>query len=305
VPRSGRNTAGGAASRRLWPTLAAPGVAWLLLLFLVPFYAIAAVAFGGTDPLFNAPLPEWNPLHWQFGTMSEVITRATTGDLRPVFTRTFLYVVAAMALCGLIGYPVAYYVARLARRRGLLLALILAPWWINYLMRMLAWVNLLQDDGYVNDALLRLHLIPNPVHWLSGNQYSVVLGLVYGYVPYFIVPLYATLDRIDGRLLEASRDLGHGMVRTFLHVTLPLSRQGLLTAAVITALPMFGDYYTNNMLSGAPTTTMVGNEIEFYLLGSSQKEVGAALVLVLSGLMLALMAYYLVSTHRASREVSR
>jgi spermidine/putrescine transport system permease protein len=123
-------------------------------------------------------------------------------------------------------------------------------------------------------------------------------------VPYFIVPLYATLDRIDGRLLEASRDLGHGMVRTFLHVTLPLSRQGLLTAAVITALPMFGDYYTNNMLSGAPTTTMVGNEIEFYLLGSSQKEVGAALVLVLSGLMLALMAYYLVSTHRASREVS-
>jgi spermidine/putrescine transport system permease protein len=237
--------------------------------------------------------------------MSEIISRATTGELRPVFVRTFLYVAAAMALCCLIGYPVAYYVARLAgRRRGLLLALILAPWWINYLMRMLAWVNLLQDDGYVNDALLRLHLIPNPVQWLSGNQYSVVLGLAYGYVPYFIIPLYVTLDRIDGRLLEASRDLGHGMVRTFLHVTLPLSRQGLLTAVVITALPMFGDYYTTNMLSGAPTTTMVGNEIEFYLLGSSQKEVGAALVLVLSGLMLALMAYYLVSTHRASREVS-
>ena len=289
----------------LWPVLAAPGLAWLLLLFLVPFYAIAAVAFGSTDPLFNTPVPEWNPLHWQFATMSDVLARATAGDLQPVFIRTLVYVSVAMALCCLIGYPVAYYVARLAgRRRGLLLALILAPWWINYLMRMLAWVNLLQDDGYVNDALVALRLVPDPVHWLSGNPYSVMLGLVYGYVPFFIVPLYVTLDRIDGRLLEASRDLGVGSVRTFLHVTLPLSRPGLLTAVVITALPMFGDYYTNNLLSGSPTTTMVANEIEFYLLGSSQKEVGAALVLILSGLLLVLMAYYLVSTHRASREVT-
>jgi spermidine/putrescine transport system permease protein len=295
----------GRRGRVLWPALAAPGLSWLLLLFLVPFYAIAAVAFGRTDPLFNAPVPEWNPLRWQFTTMSDVLAMATTGDLRPVFIRTLLYVGVAMALCCLIGYPVAYYVARLAgRRRGLLLALILAPWWINYLMRMLAWVNLLQDDGYVNDTLAALHLIPHPVNWLSGNPYVLILGLVYGYVPFFIVPLYATLDRIDQRLLEASRDLGVGSVRTFLHVTLPLSRPGLLTAAVITALPMFGDYYTNNLLSGSPTTTMVANEIEFYLLGSSQKEVGAALVLLLSGMMLALMAYYLVSTHRASREVS-
>jgi spermidine/putrescine transport system permease protein len=159
----------------------------------------------------------------------------------------------------------------------------------------------LQDDGYVNDLLLALRVVPDPVRWLSGNPYTVIIALVYGYLPFFIVPLYATLDRIDARLLDASRDLGVGAARTFLHVTLPLSRPGLITATVVTALPMFGDYYTNSLVSGSPTTSMVANEIEFYLLGGSRKQIGASLVLLLSGLLLILMAYYLVSTHRAER----
>ena len=293
------------SSSRLWPALALPGTAWLLIFFVVPFYAIAAIAFGGTDPLFGSPIPVWNPLQWQFDDLSSVLQRAVTGDLRPVFLRTFAYVGLALAMCIAIGYPVAYYVARLAgRRRGLLLALILAPWWINYLTRMLAWINLLQPDGYVNRSLQWTRLISEPVDWLSGNAYTVVIALAYGYLPFFIVPLFATLDRIDGRLLEASRDLGIGGARTFWHVTLPLSRQGLLTASAITVLPMFADYYTNTLVSGSPTTTMVGNQIEFYLLQSQEKGVGASLVLVLSLLLMALMAYYLVSTQRASREAT-
>ncbi|MBA2455256.1 MAG: ABC transporter permease [Nocardioidaceae bacterium] len=293
------------SSSRLWPALALPGTAWLLIFFVVPFYAIAAIAFGGTDPLFGSPIPVWNPLQWQFDDLSSVLQRAVTGDLRPVFLRTFAYVGLALAMCIAIGYPVAYYVARLAgRRRGLLLALILAPWWINYLTRMLAWINLLQPDGYVNRSLQWTRLISEPVDWLSGNAYTVVIALAYGYLPFFIVPLFATLDRIDGRLLEASRDLGIGGARTFWHITLPLSRQGLLTASAITVLPMFADYYTNTLVSGSPTTTMVGNQIEFYLLQSQEKGVGASLVLVLSLLLMALMAYYLVSTQRASREAT-
>src|SRR5262249_39098587 len=131
-----------------------------------------------------------------------------------------------------------------------------------------------------------------------------VLALVYGYVPFFIVPLFAILDRIDSRLLEASHDLGVGRVRTFLAVTLPLSRPGLATASVVTALPMFGDYYTNTLVSGSPTTTMIGNEIELYLLGGSRRDVGASLVLLLSFLLMAMMAYYPVSTMRAERRSS-
>jgi spermidine/putrescine transport system permease protein len=200
-----------------------------------------------------------------------------------------------------VGYPVAYYTARLAgKRRGLVLALILAPWWINYITRMLAWVNLLQDDGYVNKVLGIFDVAP--VAWLAGNPFTVVVALAYGYLPYFIIPLFASLDRIDQRLLEASHDLGVGAVRTFVHVTLPLSKLGLITAIVITALPMAGDYYTNTIVSGSPSTTMIGNQIELFLLQGPQKNFGAALVLLLSLVLLFFMAYYLVLTQRASRD---
>jgi spermidine/putrescine transport system permease protein len=290
------------AGRGLWRTLALPGTAWLLLLFVVPFYAIAAVAFGYQDPILGLSVPEWDPRYWDLTGFGEVVQRSLTGDLRPVFLRTLLYVGAALALCLLIGYPVAYYLARHAgRRRGLLLALILMPWWVNYITRMLAWISLLQDDGMVNDVLLALRIVPDPVRWLSGNPYTVIIALCYGYIPFFIVPLFATLDRIDNRLLDASRDLGAGGVRTFWRVTLPLSRPGLITAAVVTALPMFGDYYTNTLVSASPGTTMIGNQIEFYLLGSSRKDVGASLVLVLSMLLIVLMGYYVFWSNRTER----
>ncbi|GIH24087.1 polyamine ABC transporter permease [Acrocarpospora phusangensis] len=284
----------------LWAALAAPGTLWIVALFAVPFYAVAAVAFGYTDPVFNSPVPEWDPRYWDFTAFNEIVRRSVSGDLRPVFLRTLLYVLLALAVCMLVGYPVAYYLARHAgRRRGLLLALILTPWWVNYITRMLAWLNLLQDDGYVNDLLLLTRLVDEPVRWLSGNPVTVVLALVYGYIPFFIVPLFSSLDRIDERLLEAARDLGCSGRTAFWHVTLPLSRSGLMTAGAVTALPMFGDYYTNTLVSGSPTTTMVANQIEFYLLGGNRKELGASLVLLMSALLMVLMAYYLVASRRA------
>ena len=306
VPPATPATAPKRAARRgghpLWAWLALPGTAWLLAFLVVPFYGIAAITFGYRDPLFGSAVPEWNPAYWDTTTFGEAVRSIFTGDLRSVFVRTLVFVTLALVVCILIGYPIAYYLARHAGRyRGLLLGLILAPWWINYLTRMLAWLSLLQDDGYVNDVLRFVNL-PG-VQWLSGRPYTVILALVYGYVPFFIVPLYATLDRIDGRLLDASRDLGVGGARTFLHVTLPLSRPGLVTACVVTALPMFGDYYTNSLVSGSPTTTMVGNQIELYLLGGSRKEAGASLVLLLSAMLMVLMTYYLVSSHRADQEV--
>lgn len=292
------------STRRLWPALATPGVAWLVLLFLVPFYGVLAVAFGDVDPFFGNAVPVWNPLRWDFTSFGDVLDRVLTGALGAVFIRTFLYVGAALVIAFLIGYPVAYYVSRLAgKRRGLLLALLLAPFWINYLMRMLAWVNLLQLDGYVNDITARVGF--ERVNWLDGRAVTVVMGLVYGYVPFLVLPLFAALDRIDRRVLEASRDLGMGPVATFLRVTLPLSKQGILAAAVITALPMTGDYYTTDLLSGSPRTSMIGNQIEFYLFEGSQKNAGASLVLVLSAVLMMFMIWYLRSVDRAAREASR
>lgn len=284
-----------------------PGVTWLVLFFLVSVYAVLAAAFGATDPLLRTLQPEWNPIQWDFTTMRDVVDRVFGGDLGQVFVRTFGFVTLALIGCCLIGYPVAYYVARCAgRSRGILLVLLVLPFWISYLMRMLAWVNLLQLDGYVNQVLEWLHLIDEPRNWLDGDWPTVVFGLIYGYVPFFILPLYAALERLDGRLLEASRDLGASAFSTFIRITLPLSIPGLLAASVITILPMSGDYYTNTYLtSGSPRTEMVGNQIEFYLRGSTQPQTGASLVLVLMAMLFVLMVYYLVTTMRQQRAAER
>jgi spermidine/putrescine transport system permease protein len=294
------------ATRRLWPALALPGTLWLIALFIVPFYAVMAVAFSGRINIFNEPIPAWNPRDWELSTFTSVVTDSfsPSGVYHEVWIRTAIYSFWALVICVAIGYPVAYYSARLAgKRRGLILALILAPWWINYITRMLAWVNLLQDDGYVNKVLGWVGIPPHS--WLSGSSFTVVWALAYGYIPYFIIPLFASIDRIDQRLLEASRDLGVGAVRTFTHITLPLSRMGLITALVITALPMAGDYYTNTIVSGSPNTNMVGNQIELFLLEGPQKNIGAGLVLLLSLVLMFFMLYYLILTQRASREATR
>jgi spermidine/putrescine transport system permease protein len=289
-----------------WAGLAAPGVAWLLVFFLVPFYVILCVAFGSVDPILQTPAPAWNPLDWDGSAFSFVFDSlfSSGGAFRTVFVRTFAYVLVAVVLSLLIAYPVAYTIARHGGRyKALLLAGLIAPFFISYLMRMLAWINLLQADGWVNDVLIRLHVLDQPRNWLDGRASSVVLGLVYGYVPFMILPLYAFLDRIDRSLLEAARDLGASPLHAFRLVTLPLSVPAVLAGVVIIALPMFGDYYTPDLLSGSPNTTMIGNEINLYIRGGQQQPVGAALVVVLMAVLAVLMAYYLVVTARMQRRL--
>ncbi|TMK78328.1 MAG: ABC transporter permease [Actinobacteria bacterium] len=293
--------------RWFWPSFAAPGAVWLLVLFAVPFYVVLSVAFGTVDPIFRNPVPVWNPIQWYPGTFRDVLGQifGTNAFLGPPFLRTFLYVAMASAICLLIAYPVAYYVARYAgRRRGMLLVLLIAPFWISYMMRMLAWVNLLGNDGLVNRSLTSLHLVGHPVAWLSGRPITVVLGLVYGYIPYMILPLFAGLDRIDTNLLEAARDLGANRARTFARVTLPLSKQAILAGMVIVALPMFGDYFTNDLLSGSPKTSMIGNLIDDSVGTPGQGTNAAVLVLILTVILIIPMLYYVSSTGRATRERS-
>jgi spermidine/putrescine transport system permease protein len=287
--------------------MAMPGTVWLLALFVVPAYAILAVAFGGIDPILRTTAPEWNPLAWDFGTMRDVLDRVFGGDLGHVFVRTGWFAGLALIGCCVIGYPVAYYVARIAKgSRGLLLVMLVLPFWISYLMRMLAWVNLLQTDGYVNRVLGWLQLGSGSRNWLDGDWPTVVMGLIYGYIPFFILPLYAALERLDGRLIEASRDLGASRFSTFLRVTLPLSVSGLMAASVIIVLPMCGDYYTNTYLTGgSPRTELVGNQIEFFLRGSSQPQTGASLVIILMAFLMVAMGYYLVTIARSQREGAR
>jgi spermidine/putrescine transport system permease protein len=292
------------APRRIWSFLALPGVAWLAVFFLVAFYAVISVGLGNVTELYQ-PVPHWNPLAWNVGYLLQAIEDVLPGGRTwDVFHRTLVYVVAAVAISLAIGYPVAYYVSRYAGRwRGLLLVLLVLPFWISYLMRMFAWTNLLANGGYAADVLHALSLDRLLIHggdWLGGQPIAVIMGLVYGYVPYLIIPLYAALDRIDQRLIEAARDLGAPPREAFLRVVLPLSKAGTLGGIVLIALPMFGDYYTPDLMSGSPKTAMLGNAINGYVQGGPDKSLGAALTILLSAFLFVFMLYYLRVLRRES-----
>jgi putrescine transport system permease protein len=287
-----------------WRGFALPGVAWLVLFVVVPAYAVLAIAMGRVNFLFQ-PVPYWNPLHWNPGYLSAAFSGSLPGgEYWPAIRNTLVYVAISLLLCFVIGYPVAYYVARHAKRsKTLLIVLLVIPFWVSYLLRMLAWIGLLSPNGYVNQILNALG-ITSPPDWLNGNAYSVILALVYGYIPYFIVPVFAGLDRIDASQIEAARDLGATPLRAFLHVTLPLSRPSILAGSALVVLPMFGDYYTNDLISGSPRTNMLGNEINLFVQGGSEKNLGASLVIVLMAILAVGMAYYLVQTARDVRRMA-
>jgi ABC-type spermidine/putrescine transport system permease subunit I len=290
--------------RWLWVGLAAPGAIWLLVLFVVPFYAMLAVAAGGVNAFFQTAVPTWNPLQWSSANLTAVWHELVGPGsyIGGPALRTLLYTALATAISLAIAYPVSYFVSRYAgRRKTLFLVLLIAPFWVSYMMRMLAWIDLLQQNGFVNSAFSFVGL-PGNTDWLGGKSVTVIFGLVYGYIPYLILVLYAGLDRIDQSLLEAARDLGLSKWRTFWHVTVPLSKPTLIAGTFITALPMLGDYFTNQLISGAPSTTMIGNVVEGQLNSPGETGQGAVLALMLLVVLLIPMIYYAVSTARASRQ---
>jgi ABC-type spermidine/putrescine transport system permease subunit I len=274
------------------------------VLFILPFYVVFGVAFGTVDfNNFGAAVPYYAPWWWSFDTFNETLSKFYQGShiYQAPLLRTFEYVFAASVICLVVGYAVAYYTARFARRKGLILILLVSPFWISYLMRIYAWQGLLDSGGPINWILRPVGL--GDVRWLEGNPVTVILGLVYGYIPFMILPIYASLDRIQESLLEAGRDLGASGSQTFWRVTLPLSRPAILAGIVIVTLPMFGDYYTNDLL-GSTKTSMFGNLIQTQ---RSTPETGgvtraASLVLILSAIVLIPMLYYLRETRRQSEQ---
>jgi ABC-type spermidine/putrescine transport system permease subunit I len=291
--------------RLFWASLSLPGILWLLLLFLVPLYVVLCLAFGTIDPVFQSPVPVWLPWQWNSAQFEYVFQHLVGPDgfFGPPIVRTVWYVLAASVGALAISYPVAYYVSRFGgKRKGLLLTLLIAPFWISYMMRMLAWVNLLQTDGLINKALSLGGAFNVHVDWLNGRSIVVIMGLIYGYVPYMILPLYAGLDRIDNSLIEGARDLGASRFSTFRRVTLPMSKPAVIAALFLTSLPMIGDYFTNDLLSGVNGTSMLGNLINNAVLVPSQAGQGATFLVLMFVILLAPMVYYVRVTNRAEEE---
>jgi ABC-type spermidine/putrescine transport system permease subunit I len=289
--------------RWYWPSFTVPGTLFLLCMFVLPFYVVVSVAFGTVDfNNFGAAVPYYAPWWWSFTTFNDTLSKFYQGSAiyQDPLIRTFEYVVAASAICLVVGYAVAYYTARHATKyKGLILILLISPFWISYLMRIYAWQGLLDANGPINWILRPAGL--GSTNLLAGHSITVILGLVYGYIPFMILPLFASLDRIQEGLLEAGRDLGGSGAQTFWRVTLPLSRPAILAGMVIVSLPMFGDYYTNDLL-GTTKTSMFGNLINVQREASGGVTASAALVLILSAIVLIPMMYYLRETRRQAEQ---
>lgn len=279
------------SERRFANLTLVPGGLWLLFLFAAPLGVTLAISFGVTDELGNA-LYGWNPANYE---------QVFDPLFAPVLLRSVGYALATVALCITIGYPIAYYIARFGGRyKYLLVALVVLPFLVNYLVRIYAWTAILSDEGLVNGVLADLGLTTDGVRFLN-TPWAVIGGLVYGYLAFMILPVYAALDRMDPSLIEAGKDLYGTRWQTFRHVTWPATFQGVLAGSVLVFLPAVGDFVSAQLLGG-PETYMVGNLIQQQFFDASNWPFGAALTTVLMGFLLIFMILYLRSSMRAAEE---
>jgi spermidine/putrescine transport system permease protein len=268
-----------------------PAGVWLVLLFAVPLGIVLAVSLGTTDPIYQA-IYGWHP-----GNFADVFDPL----FAPVLLRSVGYALATVALCLLIGYPIAYYIARFGGRwKTLLIAVVVLPFLVNYLVRTYAWVAILSDEGLANGILTDIGVTENGIRFVN-TSWAVVGGLVYGYLAFMILPLYAALDRMDPSLIEAGKDLYGNRWQTFWHVTWPAAFQGVAAGCVLVFLPAVGDFISAQLLGG-PDTYMIGNLIQQQFLEAQNWPFGAALTIVMMGFLLIWMLIYLRSASRAARE---
>jgi spermidine/putrescine transport system permease protein len=274
-------------------TLLAGSLFWLLGFFLLPLTYLLAVSFAARSP--------YGTVQWTLGLSN--YARAFQPLYLEIYWRSFCMALLTTALSAVLGYPAAYTIAlRIpARWKSALLMLVVIPFWTSFLIRTYAWMVILRTEGVVNNALLGLHLISEPLRLLYTPS-AVFIGLVYGELPFMILPLYTVLQKIDPALLEAAEDLGASRWRAFLRVTLPLSRPGLVAGGVLVFISSAGAFITPDLLGGA-RTMMVGNLIQNQFAVVRDQPFGSAVAFLLTFVVLSLLFSSLGSARRVTREM--
>ena len=259
--------------------LLAPGLAWLAIFFVVP------LIFLGYQSLQSGTFPNFE-FTWEFSNFTDALS-----DHRTQLIRSFVYAGLATIACLLLSYPLVYWIAfRSGHWRNLFLLVIVAPLFVTYLIRTLAWLNILADQGPVVGALRSLHVL-GPGEGLLYSTLAVVAGITYNFIPFMALPLYVSLEAIDSRLLEAAKDLYASPTRAFLRVTLPLSAPGIVAGTLLTFIPAAGDFINAELL-GTPKQQMIGNVIQAKFLESLDYPTAAALSFVLmAAILVALLLY--------------
>ncbi|WP_238380901.1 ABC transporter permease subunit [Alkalilacustris brevis] len=263
---------------------------WLLVFFLVPFFVLGRISLAEVMIARPPYSPLWDRAadgtlniiasldNYRFLLADALYRNAYLSSIGIAFTST------VFAL--LIGYPIAYYVARSPEpRRTILLLLVILPFWTSFLLRVYAWIGFLQREGLINSTLMMLGVIDTPLV-LMQTTLAVQIGIVYTYLPFMILPLYANLVKLDDQLLEASADLGAGPVTTFLTVTLPLSVPGIIAGCMLVFIPAIGEYVIPALLGG-PDTLMIGRVLWDEFFSSRDWPVAASVAIVMLFLVVA------------------
>jgi putrescine transport system permease protein len=273
--------------------------AWLAVFFLLPALIVFKISLSQTalaqppyEPVFDFSAG-WEGLKSSTSALSFDNYVALGADWLYVASYLKSLQVAAIStlLLLLIGYPLAYGMARAPRgARAVLLVLVLLPFWTAFLIRVYAWVNILQRDGLLNQALLALGIFDAPLTWLATDT-AVYIGLVYSYLPFMVLPLYATLERMDETLLEAAADLGSPPWKTFWLVTMPLSRPGILAGALLCFIPIVGEFVVPDLL-GSSATLMVGQTLWTEFFANRDWPLAAAVAIVMLVLLVGPIVIY-------------
>ncbi|MDZ4369055.1 MAG: ABC transporter permease subunit [Afipia sp.] len=272
---------------------------WMALFFLVPFGFVLKIALSQTAiaqppyvPVFDLAAG-WAAFKTALGTLSLDNFRLLVSDNLYIlsYVRSLAVAITSTAILLLIGYPVAYGMSRLPQRwQPIAMMLVIVPFWTSFLIRIYAWINVLQHDGLLNKALLALGIIDKPLVWLSTDS-AMYLGIVYSYFPFMILPLYATLSKMDDALLEAAADLGASRLKAFWLVTVPLSLPGIGAGLLLCFIPIVGEFVIPDLLAGSDRM-MIGQTLWLEFFTNKDWPVASAIAIVLLALLLVPLLVY-------------
>lgn len=265
------------------PAIVTVGPVAILLLFLVvaPLIFVAIMSFCQTDEFYNVV--------YKFTASN--YSKLISADYLKIYGQSLLIALITTVLCILIGYPFAYIIARTkSKKKQLFYMLVIIPFWTNSLIRIYGWRTFLGSSGWLNKLLVTLHIVGEPVDFLYKTG-TTVLGMVYCFIPFMVLPLYTAIEKLDGSLLEASSDLGAKPIRTLFEVIIPLTASGIFSGCLMVFIPCLGYFFVSNILGGG-NTDMIGNLIERQFKSANNWPLGAALSIILILVTLLLVKIY-------------
>jgi putrescine transport system permease protein len=273
---------------------------WLFVFFLLPFLILLYISFVDQGESINPFKPIWDPvtgiLSLKYENYWTIFRDAEGGELfKTIYIEAYLrsiwYALLTAVLCLLIGYPFAYFIARSAPSvRPALLMMVMLPFWTSFLLRVYAWKGILADQGVINQLLMGVGIIDEPIQMLYTNV-SMLVGMTYVYLPFMILPLYANLVKMDFRLLEAAYDLGTSPFKAFWLVTVPLSKAGIIAGFMLVFIPAVGEFVIPSLLGG-PENIMIGRVVWDEMFTSNNWPRASALAVVMILLIIVPLAIY-------------